>query len=203
MHINGISHFNLLNKILLENNKSIDKLELIKSVDKSEELISFMSDTIETFKHFYSPSNENQDFLIHECVIDVLSIVEATFYYDGIKIFIQTHEKENVFGNVNEFSQVIFSILNNARDMFKIKEIQNPEIHIEIEDKKISISDNAGGIDEDIIDDIFLPFISSHEGTGSGLYLSKNLIEKNNATISASNKKDGANFTIEFLTWIN
>jgi len=165
----SLSSINLLNKIRLETQREISKVDLSESVNKSEELITFMSDTIETFKHFYIPSNEDQKFLIHECVIDVLSIVEATFYYDDIKIFIQTNEKEESFGNINEFSQVIFSILNNARDIFKIRKIQNPEIHIEIESKKISISDNAGGIDEDIINDIFLPFVSSHKSSGSGL----------------------------------
>jgi len=201
--LSSLASINLLNKIQLENHRGVNKVELLESFDKSEELITFMSDTIDTFKHFYTPSNEDQNFLIHECVIDVLSIIEATFYYDNIKIFIDTYEKEPSFGNTNEFSQVIFSILNNARDIFNIRKVEKPEIHITIEDKKISIQDNAGGIDEKIIENIFLPFISGHDGTGSGLYLSKNIIEKNDGSLCACNKDDGAIFTIEFLTWID
>ncbi|QOY52402.1 hybrid sensor histidine kinase/response regulator [Candidatus Sulfurimonas baltica] len=197
-----LGSINLLNKLKLEADSSADNKELIKSVKKSEELIMFMSDTIETFKHFYQPSHVDKNFLISECILDVLSIIEATFYFDNIKIYIISHEEEETFGNRNEFSQVVFSILNNAREIFKIRGTKDPEIHIAIENKKISIRDNGGGIDEDLIDDIFLPFVSSHNRAGTGLYLSKEIVEKNSGVITASNTNDGAKFTIEFITWI-
>jgi len=92
--------------------------------------------------------------------------------------------------------------LNNARDIFKIRNIENPEIRISIENQKISISDNGGGIRKDLLEDIFLPSISTNNGAGIGLYLAKILTEKNNGVISASNTEGGAQFTIEFLTWI-
>jgi len=201
--LSSLGSINILNKVKLEMGEAISEEDQIKSIDKAGELISFMSDTIETFKHFYQPSNEKKEFFIHEVILEVLSIIEATFYFDKIKIFIDTVEKEKSFGNTNEFSQVIFSILSNAREILKIRKVQNPEIHIKIEDKKISISDNAGGIDEDIIDDIFTAFVSTKKSSGTGLYLSKNIIEKNNGIIRASNTDTGAKFTIEFLTWID
>jgi len=199
----SLGSINILNKLRLEEKDTLDYQELVESVEKSEELIIFMSNTIETFKNFYIPSKINEKFLIHECVIDVLSIVEATFYFDKIKIFIETYEKEASFANVNEFSQVIFSILNNAREIFKIRDIQNPEIHIKIENKKIYIYDNGGGIDTNLLETIFMPFVSGNNSTGSGLYLAKNIIEKNNGTITAYNKDNGACFMVEFLTWID
>ena len=199
----SLGSINILNKVKLESNDTIKHQELLESIEKSEDLIIFMNDTIETFKHFYKPSSENKNFLIHEAVIDVLSIVEATFYFENIKIFIETTEEEESFGNMNEFSQVIFAILNNSREIFKLRNVKNPEIHINISDKKIVISDNGGGIDEDVLPKIFLPFVSGHESTGSGLYIAKNIIEKNNGMIAATNTSNGAEFRIEFLTWIN
>lgn len=97
---------------------------------------------------------------------------------------------------------MIFSIINNARDIFKLRKIEHPVLKIEIGDHKLSISDNGGGIDEDIIDDIFLPFKSTTNGNGIGLYIAKEIVEKNNGTISVSNKDGGAEFNIEFLTLI-
>jgi len=199
----SLGSINILNKVKLEADKEIEQKELLESIQKSEELIIFMSDTIETFKHFYKPSNENKNFFIHEAVIDVLSIVEATFYFENIKIFIETTEDKESFGNANEFSQVIFSVLNNAREIFKLRDVKEPEIHIVVANQQLSISDNGGGIYNDIIDDIFLPFVRGHDGTGSGLYIAKNILEKNNATISAKNTDVGAKFCIEFLTWID
>lgn len=199
----SLGSINNLNKAKIKAGNTISDEEMLNTIDKSEDIITFMSDTISTFKNFYKLSNKNKNFFIADAVIDILTIIEATFYFDNIKIYIISHETEESFGNENEFSQVIFSLLNNSRDIFKIRDIQNPEIHISIENKKLSIRDNAGGIDEELLDSIFLPSLSTHGSTGIGLYLSKNIIEKNNGVITVTNDDEGAKFTIEFLTWIS
>ncbi|MFA6196453.1 MAG: hybrid sensor histidine kinase/response regulator [Sulfurimonas sp.] len=201
--LSSLGSINLLNKARIETGNLPTLEELTRSVEKSEDLIMFMSDTINTFKNFYKPSNTNEHYFISECVLDILSIVEATFYFDNIQIYITSIEEEKSYGNVNEFSQVIFSILSNARDIFKERNRKKPEIHIRIENKKISIRDNGGGIDAVLLDKLFTPYISSHNSTGIGLYLSKNIVEKNNGIITAQNKNDGAIFTIEFITWMD
>ena len=200
--LSSLASINLLNKAKLENGEVLNKNEHLKSLVKSEDLIMYMSDTVETFQNFYKPSYKDKHFFISECVMDVLAIVEATFYFNDIKIYVISHEEKETFGNMNEFTQVIFSILSNARDIFNARDIKNPEIHIAIEDQKLIIRDNGGGIKEEIIDDIFLPFISSHENRGIGLYLAKSIVEKNNGIIRVSNTENGAQFEVEFITWI-
>lgn len=201
--LTSLGSINLLNKAKIEAGHTLTNEDYMTSIDKSEDLILFMSETIETFKNFYKPSLIDSEFYIHEAILDVLSIVEATFHFDNIKIFVNNIEDEMIFGNVNEFSQVIFSMLNNARDIFLQRDIKNPEIHIDINNHKLSISDNGGGIAEGMIEKIFLANVSTTNGSGIGLYLSKNILEKNHATIEVHNSKDGAIFNIEFLTWID
>ena len=201
--LTSLGSINLLNKAKIEAGHTLTNEDYMTSIDKSEDLILFMSETIETFKNFYKPSLIDSEFYIHEAILDVLSIVEATFHFDNIKIFVNNIEDEMIFGNVNEFSQVIFSMLNNARDIFLQRDIKNPEIHIDISNNKLSISDNGGGVDDEISEKIFLANVSTTNSSGIGLYLSKNIVEKNHGTIEVHNSKDGAIFNIEFLTWID
>ena len=71
------------------------------------------------------------------------------------------------------------------------------------EDEKavVSISDNAGGIPEEIIGKIFDPYFTTKGpqlGTGVGLFMSKAIIEKNmNGRLTAQNTAEGAEFRIE------
>ena len=190
----------MLQRLKIEDNTKISKDESIIQIGKSENLIHFMSDTVETFRNFYQPSNKNEKFSITDSVNRVLSISDATLHYDNISIVLKSNEHEEIYGNENEFTQVILSIINNARTIFKLREIKNPELKIDIQDKKISISDNAGGIQKDIIEDIFSSFTSTTDGNGIGLYIAKEIVEKNGGVISALNDEKGAVFTIEFLT---
>lgn len=199
----SLSSINNLNREKFESNSSVSQSDYLKSIKRSEDIIMFMEETIETFKKFYKPSTDNKEFLITESVIDILTIIEGTFYFDNIKIYIISHEKEPIFGNANEFSQVIFSILNNSREIFKQRESFSPEIRIEIDNKKITIRDNGGGIHDESLENIFLPTLNANNSLGVGLYLAKVLVEKNSGVITATNSEDGAVFTIEFLTWID
>ena len=84
------------------------------------------------------------------------------------------------------------------------RDIQNSTIKISFyEDKdcqKIFIEDNAKGIDEKIIMNIFNPYFSTKttkNGSGLGLYICKTILEKDNlGTIKVENINNGALFTV-------
>jgi len=194
----SLASINLLNKAKIKATKRLTDEEYLESIDKSEELITFMSNTVDTFKKFYTSSSKERNFFIYDSILNVLSIIEITFNFENIKISIDNQESEKMFGNTNEFEQVIFSLLNNARDIFKLRNIKNPKIDIKIENRRFTISDNGGGITKGLEDKIFLSKISETGGTGIGLHLSKNIILKNKGTINVSNSLDGAIFHIGF-----
>jgi signal transduction histidine kinase len=98
----------------------------------------------------------------------------------------------------------MLNIINNSKDILLEKKVQDAVIKInvyKIEDKiYIDIEDNGGGIKSDI-DKIFEAYFttkSSSEGTGLGLYMVKNIIEKNlNGKVTVKNGPNGAIFKIE------
>ena len=65
----------------------------------------------------------------------------------------------------------------------------------------VTIADNAGGIPEEIIGKIFEPYFTTKgpdRGTGLGLFMSKNIIEKSmNGRLTVRNTDEGAEFRIE------
>lgn len=198
----SLSSMNLLQATKLNNGILITKEEELNNIKKSDTLIHFMADTVDTFKDFYEPSTPKETFSLTDSVNRVLAISRATLKYENVKITLYSSEKEGTYGNSNELTQIIFSIINNARDIFKHRKVKNPEISIRIEERKISICDNAGGVDKEIIDEIFLPYKSTTGGNGIGLYIAKEIIEKNGGIIYVANEAKGARFTIEFLTWL-
>jgi len=190
-----------INTLLLAKTKlgiEISDQKQLESQYKSQKIISFMSDTLDTFKNFYQPIDTRSNFLMADSVGHVLTIIDATFDYENIQLKIKSTESNEIYANMNEFEQVILSIFNNARNIFKQRDIKNPIVDINIMDNEIVISDNGGGIDEEIYDDIFSPFKSGYHSSGIGLALTKSIIDKNEGTITAKNSSKGAIFTIKF-----
>jgi len=105
---------------------------------------------------------------------------------------------------MNEYMQVLISILTNAKDTLIHREVKDAHIQIDLfvtnGSVVLRISDNAGGIKKEHIHRIFDPyFTTKHKsmGTGLGLYISKMIIEKNmHGVLSVENNQEGATFNI-------
>ena len=64
----------------------------------------------------------------------------------------------------------------------------------------ITVSDNGGGVKDEIMDKIFEPYFTTKHpslGTGIGLYMLKMIIEKMDGSVSVKNDKFGASFKIK------
>jgi len=107
---------------------------------------------------------------------------------------------------VGELTQVLINIFNNAKDILVEQEVDDDKWIkadlIQIENKAIiTIEDNGGGIPNNLISKIFDPYFTTKhqsQGTGLGLYMSKDIIEKHlHGKLSVKNSENGAIFSIE------
>ncbi|MEA3383283.1 MAG: hybrid sensor histidine kinase/response regulator [Campylobacterota bacterium] len=197
--LSELGSINIYNIAKLKTTGDIDNETLLDSFEKTTRIIDFMADTMHTFQNYYKPDDKEENFHIYEAITEAINLISATYSYYHIKINIHKNFDPIIHGNKNEYSQVILSLLNNVKDIFLLRDIKQKQIDIKIEkgDKSIvSIKDNAGGIKLENIDDIFSPFVSDKNSFGMGLYMSRNIIEKQKGTISARNFENGAIFTI-------
>ena len=192
----------------LENEEGRKKFQiyLTNSLKNIDVLVQNMTTTIDDFRNFYKP-----DKAIDHCSLDIpiskaINIVKSSFKDDGIEIIENYISKKEIAVYSNEMIQVILNILKNAQDNFQEKNIKHAKITIACNDIgndgiAIHLCDNGGGINEDIIENIFDPYFSTKDeknGTGLGLYMSKMIIDNHhNGSLTAVNHEDGVCFIIE------
>ncbi len=178
---------------------------LNEKIDEADILTSFMSQTISDFQNFFNPKGEKELFSVKEACEKAYFIVKSALIYHNIELTFNIIEDKKVTGFKNEYSQVVLNVLSNAKDILLERKIENPKITIELKSGEgyniLKIEDNGGGIKKDIIDNVFDPYFTTHhksQGTGIGLYMSKNIIEREmNGFINVRNTEKGACFTIK------
>jgi C4-dicarboxylate-specific signal transduction histidine kinase len=176
-----------------------------KIVSSSMELINHMSRTIDDFRNYVRPDKEKVEFKVSEAIANTLSLIEDSYRNQHIGIEVVAKDDHVIIGYRNEFAQALLNILNNARDALTEGEIDEPRVTIttcsEGDSAVVTISDNAGGIPEEIMGKIFDPYFTTkgpQQGTGIGLFMSKAIIEKNmGGRLTVRNTGQGAEFRIE------
>ena len=174
----------------------IDEKYLENYEEKQMKIINFMSKTIDDFRNFFKVDKEKEKFSIKKAIEDVIEIVSAQLKNHNIEVILNGNDFE-INGYPSEFKQVILNVINNAKDAILANNIQNGKIIITLKEKYISIEDNAGGIPDEIKNRIFEPYFTTKEnGTGIGLYMSKQIINQMGGDIEVTNTKQGAKFII-------
>jgi signal transduction histidine kinase len=111
-----------------------------------------------------------------------------------------------IYADKNRLSTVLRNIISNSVK-YKKKEIGNPFVSLRFENNNLhcsfSITDNGEGIpleSQQRVFDMFYRGTSSATGTGLGLYICKEMLEKMNARYSISSKPgEGTSFSIELV----
>ncbi|MGB5791999.1 PAS domain-containing protein, partial [Poseidonibacter sp.] len=188
--------FNLLN----------DKI-LIESLDGILKSTNYLTETIDTFKDYIKEDRTLEKVVLQDRINKALDIVKSSLKNNHIKLISNINDIKPIETMliIGELSQVIINILNNAKDIMVEKNIKDRWIEIniqEIDNKAIlTIEDNGGGIPEKVLPKIFDPYFTTKhksQGTGLGLHMSKEIIEKHlYGKLYAKNSENGAMFYIE------
>lgn len=167
--------------------------------------ITNISKTLDKFRRFTANPESKTTFDIDQTIQKTIELIRPTLTSKFIELsyHFTTTEKLYSFGEENDLMQVFYNILINAQEA--LENIDTSARFIDIilsSDGKyniITISDNGGGINPEIITRIFDPFFTTKGNankTGTGLYFVKNIIETDfEGKVVAKNKNNG--LTIE------
>jgi signal transduction histidine kinase len=170
--------------------KMVGKLDdefIDTQVDEGIKLATAMSRTIDDFRNFFKPNKIEEYFSAKRVIKEAIDLVQHYYEKVDIQMNLLCEEDFEMLGYPNEFSQVLMNLFSNSKDALKDRENQKKYIEIivyvdkEKEKGKISVIDNGGGVPIEVIDRMFEPyFTTKHQsnGTGIGLYMSKEIVEK-------------------------
>jgi len=193
-----------LSKLLLDyDDMYVDRKYLEIFQNKSLAQIRHLVQTLNEFRSFMSPNKKREIFSLEGMIKKVMVLIKDELEYYQIRIEIDCDEDFEVDAIENEFIHIILNLINNAKEAFVEKNIQNRHITLalHVEDRSLHIIDNAGGIELENIDDVFELHVSSKKttgGSGLGLYMSKMIVDKYEGSINVCNSKDGAHFILSF-----
>jgi signal transduction histidine kinase len=175
--------------------------------NKITKLFTVMKDglnlTVEIIRSLRNYSGLNQaklnDLVLSDVINSVMTILRNRLK-DSIKIVTEIEDGLYIHGNVVGLNQVFMNLITNALDAMPL----GGELKITAtklgNTAKIEVSDTGTGISDSIKTRIFDPFFTTKDvgaGTGLGLHIVKNEIEKHHGSLDfRSVENQGTTFTI-------
>lgn len=182
-----------------------DKL-VRKDIKKLQELIQETSSSLLRFQNLYQKTDqEYTEVNLNDLFSDVLKIFEVPFREVNLKLNYNVDESLTLPCLESHLNEMMVALIKNTLDAKEQQNLESAELRISAEqidkDIVITVSDNCGGVESEIIDSLFEPYTTTKfkkSGTGLSLFFVKGIIETQlNGTIGIENTDVGARFTIK------
>ena len=152
-----------------------------------------------------APEIQDEPFAVDALITEVLEL------YRGAKVRIEADlgaPEAKVRGDSKRLRQVVHNLLKNAIEALEGREDGSIRVSTqyafsdETPSIEVAIEDNGGGVDAELLDRLFEPYVTSKaKGTGLGLAIVKKIIEEHGGIITAENAAHGARFTARLPVW--
>lgn len=178
-----------------------DEESQIQAVQAIEKSVVTAGDIIENLLNFSRVSNKQiSEVLIKEHINSVISLNNGMMKKKKITVSLYCPEDFYVKMAVESFDMILINLISNAVDAMEPLGELMLAIGREEGEFSLEVTDTGSGIEEDILSDIFNPFFTTKgtTGTGLGLYIVYNEIQKMNGEIIV-NSKVGAGTTFKVI----
>ncbi|NLY80462.1 MAG: GHKL domain-containing protein [Lysinibacillus sp.] len=189
--------------LLKKDHPSLPYLDIISS--ELEQLNFRITQFLHTSKIKQVTESNKEVISINLLLGEIIEFLYPSFTDGCIHINTDIDEDAMVYGDRDELKQVFLNILMNAIDAVN-EEVGTRKINIEVkldnDQVIIIISNNGQTIKKEDATIIFEPFFTTKKlGTGIGLFVCKNIIEKNNGTIQCISQDELTTFEIKLPSY--
>ncbi|WP_421384026.1 histidine kinase N-terminal domain-containing protein [Bacillus salacetis] len=145
-------------------------------------------------------STEKTAFSLNELIEEALAFLYPRILEVNVSVHKQLENDFEVLGWKEEFRQVIINIIFNAIDVLSTSSAA-PKIWIESKHQadhfSLCICNNGEKIPDEILTSIFEPFVTSKkDGTGLGLFICKEIVEKHDGKLTCQSTDEFTSFII-------
>ncbi|MGK0367238.1 MAG: signal transduction histidine kinase/CheY-like chemotaxis protein [Thermoproteota archaeon] len=195
-------YISIMNSQNEKNDNDIDKY--MTKINLAISRISKIVEGLRTFSR--SDSNESVEFSPLEAIDETFNLLYEIYRLEGIDFSLSKKSYDEHFiidANRGNFQQVLMNLISNAKDAVSKNENKKIEISLDIHESTliVKVIDNGHGIPKEIFEKVFDPFFTTkdvNKGTGIGLSLAYNFINKMNGTICFKrNVKQGTTAIVE------
>ena len=210
-----------LTEYVRDKTKDVHHMELLDRVVKDAKKLSYLNEKILDVTKFESKlfKPNKKVFSLNELIVNVIKELEHILdNTKKIKFEYHFDTEYLVDADSRRIGQVISNLIDNSIKSISEQDTGRGVISISTSIEKISstittsrddhypshlvivsIKDTGIALDNEILPRLFTKFATkSFQGTGLGLYLSKNIIEAHGGKIWAENNNDGIGATISF-----
>ena len=203
--LNAIS---MQNELLLDEvfQTDMNKESIKEGFETVNKQVEHLVDTIDEFRNFFRLNHNVKIIKIKTILNTVALLLKDELLKSYVNLVVICDENLNIQANENDIKHLLLNLINNAKEEMQKANIPHTKRTITIEclqyneNMTILVQDNGNGIPQEIIDNIFKPHFTTKKdsgGTGIGLYMCKQIVEKYGGDIWVQNTKSGATFTVE------
>lgn len=190
--------------------KSLDEInsEDIRDIFKNNETIETRSKSLFEFINQYRkigrvPELQKEEIKLEVFFKEIEQLFLETINEKQIDFSFRVNPPNLVFSfDKNLIEQVIINLIKNSIEALENRPEKKLDIYAKMNNNSliISVRDNGSGIKSEIKDDLFIPFFTTKEkGSGIGLSLSKEIMQKHKGEIYfESIAEEGTTFYLRF-----
>jgi two-component system nitrogen regulation sensor histidine kinase NtrY len=146
------------------------------------------------------PNKTKERLKLSRLIQTALNTFSERFESQNIDISIQQEtENDHMMGDSESLLRMLENLIGNACDVMPT----GGKLHISLTEPdsgwlELSVVDSGGGIEPEIMDSLFKPYVTSKEnGTGLGLVVVKEVVDRHDGRIEVESTSAGASFKIK------